>query len=240
LKDFTLVAGGTIILISKNSDLTFPINIQKEIDKIWYRLKVKNNTLFDAQSPIVLDIKKMQQQTLIKVSFVNYRAILADRENPKLGIAVHQIGVSGITILNDDKVVFAQRNHSTTEYPGMIELIPSGNIDKTDIKKDGHVDYISKLKKEFEEETGIPKSTILDTEPLCLVKDNKNQIYDVCCKIRLDKNEDEFIDLFSNRSEYKKPFLVRLDELGSFQKNKNKRIIPTSKAIITFLTNSFG
>ena len=231
MKDFSLVATGNIKLLVKESNIKFSDDVNNEIEKIWNKLSKQNNSLFDGISPIVLNIKNQINTTLVECTFINYKTIIADRLNPTLNININQIGVSGVLILNDDTLVFGQRSNSLTEYPSMLELIPSGNLDMKDTKN-GQIDYISKLKKEFEEETGISDNIINSIQPLCLVKDHINRTFDVCCKLHIDKNSSEFFNLFYSNDEYQKILLIPFDDLDSFLSKNDAKLVPTSKAIL--------
>ena len=57
-------------------------------------------------------------------------------------------------------MVFAKRAESITEYPGFLELVPSGSIDKECADTNGVVDYKFKLLSEFVEETGLSKEYV--------------------------------------------------------------------------------
>ncbi|MCV0393554.1 MAG: HAD family hydrolase [Nitrosopumilus sp.] len=237
-KQHSFIAKGDIVVNLKKHNLVFSKEIKGEIARIWKELKNKNNSLFDSKSPVVIDIKKNKTKTTINVFFTDYKTILADRKKPKLGIKVNQLGVSGVILLNDNKLVFAKRGKFSTEYPGMIELVPSGNIDISDIK-DNKIDYISKIKKEFEEEIGISNKQILEVKPLGIVKDNKNKIYDICCRLKIRINENEFLQKFQNSTEYTKPFLIDLKEINTFHNKNIEKIIPTSNAVIEYFCENF-
>lgn len=236
MNEYDIITTGNITLKVVDNTISFPIPIQKKIDEIWKKLKLKNQHLHNGSSPIVLNVKK--NNCIVEISYVDYKTIIADRELPELGINLNQIGVSGMIVFDDSKTVFAHRTNTSTEYPNFLELVPSGNLDNFDISLENKIDYAKKIKQEFEEETQISKKLIQNVKTLGLVKDNKNRIYDVCCILDVKTNEKELLSSFSKSLEYENPIIVNIENLESFMKKNLDTIVPTSKAFVSCYLNS--
>ncbi|MEM3008196.1 MAG: hypothetical protein QXW38_09665 [Candidatus Nitrosotenuis sp.] len=236
---FEIVERGNIIIKCVNS--SFIVDSKKDaIQKIWNEeCKNKNYKLFNGEALSIVDIHKEGRNIIVNTKFTEYKNILASRKNPQLGLNIKQLGVSGITIVDHQKkfILFSARSADTTEYPGYLELVPSGNIDKSVLLNDGTVDYISKIKEEFKEETGLSPTDIKDVKSFCLVYDKVNQVFDVGCLIYLDIEVKEIIKSFNKVSEYGIPELVPREALTDFMKQNQQKIVPTSLAILECFIN---
>jgi len=234
--DYQLVTGGDIVLHHQENSLKYSPQIEEKISQIWEsELKKKNPNIFNDKVLSFLKISEKNNQKIIEVTYVDYKSILADRKDSRLSLNVNQIGVSGITILKEKtQVLFSQRAPTITEYPGYLELVPSGNLDTSVLEDDGTINFKSKIISEFEEETGLSKESINNLKTLCLVKDNINRVYDVCCLLEIDTNEAQLESSFNKVSEYTKPIFVPVIELREFSNNNSDKLVPTSKAIIDY------
>ena len=128
-------------------------------------------------------------------------------------------------------MVFAKRADDITEYPGFLELVPSGSIDKECADAKGIVDYRSKLLSEFVEETGLSKEYVKKISGFAFVLDINHNVYDICCEILLKAEKELIIQKFSSK-EYNAPVFVALNDLNSFIRANVNSIIPTSMALI--------
>lgn len=128
-------------------------------------------------------------------------------------------------------MVFAKRADNITEYPGFLELVPSGSIDKECVGASGVVDYQSKLLAEFIEETGLSKEYVKEISGFAFVLDVGHNVYDICCKILLETSKEIVAQRFRSK-EYHAPVFVAMNDLGSFVKENVDSIVPTSMAII--------
>jgi len=236
MSDYQIVTGGDIVLHYQENSLKYSSQIEEKISQIWENeLKKKNPNIFNDKVLSFLKISEKNNQKIIDVTYVDYKTILADRKDSSLSLNVNQIGVSGITILKENnQVLFSQRAPTITEYLGYFELVPSGNLDTSVLENDGTINFKSKIISEFEEETGLSKKSINNLKTLCLVKDNINHVYDVCCLLEIDINEGQLESSFNKVSEYEKPIFVPVKELSEFSKKNSDKLVPTSKAIIDY------
>jgi len=234
--NYEIVVIGDVILKHKPNLTKLESETEKKISEIWEKEPKKNiRKLINNK---VLNFSKIFQnnnRTIVEGSYVDYRAIVADKRDSKLNLNIHPIGISGMTIIKENNnlnVLLAKRSSSVTDYPGFIELVPSGHIDESVLEADGKINYKLKLIEEFEEETGLNRSSINKISTLGFVLDKINQVYDVCCLLQLNTSSKSSISSFEKVSEYKLPQLVNVKDLKKFSKNNSDKIVPTSKAII--------
>jgi len=128
-------------------------------------------------------------------------------------------------------VVFAKRADNITEYPGFLELVPSGSIDKECADAKGVVDYRSKLLSEFGEETSLSKEYVKRISGFAFVLDINHNVYEICCEILLETEKELVAQKFSSK-EYNAPVFIATNNLDNFVKSNVASIVPTSMALI--------
>ncbi len=209
-----------------------------ELELIWKKVySKKNEKLFNNKTLIFHGFDKTDNELIVKGSFLDYKIAISSRIEPSLELDIKQIGVSGVIIFNDEKeyVLFSTRSTDTTEYPGFIELVPSGHLDESTIQLNGTIDYISKLTEEFYEETGLSVDVIKSVKCLGFVFDKISHVYDVCCIIEINSSIQEIEKSFEGISEYSEPKFISLESLSDFINVNYDRIVPTSLAILSIL-----
>lgn len=237
---FEIIVRGNVLIKCIDSKNKITTSQKDTIKKIWDKeCKIKNYKIFNDEVLSFVDIHKENHNVIVSAKFTEYKNVLASRKKPQLGLSIKQIGVSGIIIIECKKqfILFATRSTDTTEYPRYLELVPSGNIDKSVLRDNGTIDYISKIKEEFKEETGLSPKYIKQVKSFCFVYDKKNQVFDVVCLIALDIDPKRIIESFKKVSEYKNPQLVPLEDLYNFVRQNKQKIVPTSLAILECFIN---
>lgn len=240
-ENYEILATGEIILQHSSKPNNISHEQEIKIEKVWTnKQQQKENKLFNDKVLNFVRIYKNKHKTFVEGNFIDYKCIIADREDPTLKLELNQIGVSGVIVIsenNNNYVVFGIRENNITEYPGYFELVPSGNIDITTID-DGVIDFKSKLIEEFIEETGLTKENISNLNSLCFVKDCINCVYDVCCLIEIKSQKKDLFESFKKVSEYKKLEIISFSELSAFIRKNYKKIVPTSLAVLECLETS--
>ncbi len=236
-KNYEVIAIGHIKMKAIQDSRTEKILAQNHnvIEKTWQKiLQEKSGDLFNGAISNFIRLDKKGDALEIISHFVEYKQFLAQMKNPALELGIKPIGVSGITVLKDkgnEYVFFSERADNVTEYPGFLELVPSGSIDKEYIGADGIIDYRSQLLSEFTEETGLAKEHIKGISGFALVLDVNHNVYDICCEILLEAKK-ELIAQELSLKEYNTPVFVSMDDLDSFIKTNAASIVPTSMALI--------
>ncbi|EKD42472.1 MAG: NUDIX hydrolase, partial [uncultured bacterium] len=184
--------------------------------------------------PHFIRFNKQADKINIVAHFVEYKTFLAEQKQPDLKLGITPIGVSGIIVLKEatnQYVFFARRAPHVTEYPGFLELVPSGSLDEGCVDASGIVYYQSQLLREFVEETGLPQEYVKDISGFALVLDTNHHVYDICCEISLEAKKEFILKEFSS-DEYNDPAFVAMNDLDHFIKSNCDSIVPTSLALI--------
>ena len=134
--------------------------------------------------------------------------------------------------------LFAKRSKNSTEYPGYYELVPSGNLDNLSKQSNGILEYKSKLLVELEEEAGITASNVRDIFEICIINDKNNNVYDICCLIKLKISKTDLTRNIRKSIEYSNPKIVRIKDVPQFIKKNNKKIVPTTLGLLTYYLKS--
>lgn len=188
----------------------------------------RGRSLFNGE---MLEFMRLEGDRIV-ARFVEYRIYLASRAGA-LGTrqAVTPLGVSGVVCCGDH-VGFGRRAAHVTQYPGWLELIPSGSIDRDALRADGTIDHCGQLIRELSEETGLGESAIGEIVTLGLVFDAVDAVYDLCVSITLTENEPSRLGPMRSE-EYDDLFFVNRASLPALTRSWDGRIVPTSLAILT-------
>lgn len=190
------------------------------------RLK-RGRSLFNGE---MLEFMRLEGDRIV-ARFVEYRVYLASRAGT---LATRQVvtplGVSGV-VRCGDHVGFGRRSTHVTQYPGWLELFPSGGIDRDSVRPDGTIDYRGQVIRELSEETGLRESAIGEIETLGLVFDAVGGVYDLCVSIILKENEPSRLGQLRSE-EYDDLFFAHRASLPDLTHRWGGRIVPTSQTIL--------
>ena len=240
-RDYEILAKGNILLKNNFSSIKISEKKTQTINDIWNEEFEKNRSIFNDQVLCFTNFFKKANDVHVNVFFTDYRNVIAERKLPTLQLNIRQVGVSGLTIVHENKqkyVIFALRSKNNMEYPEYLELVPSGNIDKSVLQNEDSVNYIQKLKEEFVEETGTFTGNIKKVYSFCLVYDKIHQVFDVGCIIELEYTLTDLINNFQKVNEYSNPMFVKEIELNEFINNNKEKIVPTSLALLECYLNN--
>ena len=234
--DYQIIAVGNIELKVKK-DFTSDLLIEKkdDVERIWQAEVDKNDKLFNGLFLNYHSIEKSEDAVEAFGHFVEYKNFIAQRLESGLDLNIKPIGVSGLSVFEDageEYVLLAKRSKDVTQYPGCLELVPSGTIDGQFMKENGVVDYQAQLENEFYEETGLPKGSVIDVKGFALILDTQDSVYDVCCKVTFKADSKNIIDGMKLSGEYNEPQCVALNDLSDFVRENKDGIIPCSRAVI--------
>ncbi|MFA6449532.1 MAG: hypothetical protein WCX65_08695 [bacterium] len=175
------------------------------------------------------------KKTAVRCIRAQYMYYFAQNREPAFNFHLRPVGVSGIIEIqtpDGPAIVVAKRGKTVTQYPGLLEFIPSGGIDGDALLEGGRVDFMSQFLREFAEETGADPASATSIEPFAFIHDIQSDVYDVCALIRADCAPDTIKLGVSKSGEYSDVVFVPSADIESFIE-KNKHIfVPTSPAII--------
>lgn len=167
---------------------------------------------------------------------VPYKDFLAEHTDQSIHLGIRPVGVSGLLLVQDAQnvryVVFARRKTTVTQWPGRLELVPSGSIDAEQPKTDGIVSYEMQIVGELMEEAGVSPTDVMSVKGFALVYDPHDRVYDICCRIELSLRKEALGKSFRDSAEYEQPVFVPYRELEQFAVSHEEEIVPTSLALL--------
>jgi hypothetical protein len=229
------MGGFEILPVSENLHVIAqdPIPFSKEqearIEAIWQdELKRRQGLLFNGTLLEFVEI----QGPRITGRFVQYKEYVASRKDPAgVGREIRPLSVSGLTWFKDC-VGFGTRANHVRNYPGWLELIPSGGIDKSCVGHDGQIDYHAQLLTELAEETGVGREHVVSMRPFGLILDKAERTYDICLELVTDLSDVCRASVCSTLSEYSQFTLLSRQQLGQYVRDYINQLVPTSVAIL--------
>lgn len=212
---------------------------EREVERIWTdAVRESGGRLFNGTLPDLVSIERRASLTVLTGRFVEYRYYYAQWRRPGLDLGIRPIGVSGVTTFDEhsgEQVVFARRARHTTQYAGMLEVVPSGTIDRSAARSDGTIDFRAKLLEEFTEETGVDAGVVASTEVLGVVMDRRDRSHDVCCLLRARVERATLLEAMARSDEYDEPVIVPRADLAAFVKARADGLVPMSLGICELL-----
>ena len=98
---YEVIQKGNIVL--RNNPFSLDLSKQQQIiDKTWADELKKNPSIFNGKVLSFIDLKKKNNDVIVDVYFTEYKNILTSRKMPELQLNIKQVGVSAITIINDN------------------------------------------------------------------------------------------------------------------------------------------
>ncbi len=146
-------------------------------------------------------------------SIVQYRHYTAPRGGVALPAPTRPGGVSGRRGTRDGLVLLGRRADTVTQYPGWLELVPSGGVDSHALGADGAVDLAGCLLAELQEETGTPPAEVRELRPLGLVHDLTDDVYDAIFALHVSTGGSALREAMAGRWEYERVYLLEADGL---------------------------
>ena len=209
---------------------------EEEVDYQWNRaVKKSDGHLFNGAYFNLLHWQTKRDRVDIVGHFDEYRNFYVHRLLPRLGLGVRAVGVSAITIFDDggeDYALAARRAPKMTQYPGLMELVPSGTIDRECADEEGIVRAEAKAIEELHEEAGIPFSRIEQAQAFAFTYDRLDDNYDVCCILRIDARAQELRHGIKHCAEYDDPQIIRVADLKDWAEDQGDQLMPVSWAVI--------
>ena len=215
------------------------VRMEERARAIWETAVRKNPGAYINGSMLAFhSVSVDQAKTVVRCIRTQYMYYFAQHRDPELDFGLRPVAVSGIVEIPSEygpAFVIAKRGKTVTQYPGYLEFIPSGGIDGGSLADSGRADFISQLRKEFTEETGVSPDAIAAIEPFAFIHDTSGGVYDICALIRADCTGGDIKNGISKSGEYSDVAIVPRSEIESFAKKHKREFIPTSLAIIQAL-----
>jgi HAD superfamily hydrolase (TIGR01509 family) len=206
---------------------------EDRVDAIWRSARERGGTdLFDGS----LLSYHGYRDGVLRCRVEAYRRYVAVRTDPSLRreMDVRPVGVSGACRVGGS-MLFGERSARVIQYPGCLELVPSGGLDAAAYRPDGTVDFEGQLCQELQEEAGLGPGWVAAVRPFALHLDIREQSYDVCCEVLLS-GPMAGGEVSRNRSgEYARLGLVPEEQIPRYVRENCSRLVPCSLAMIEAL-----
>jgi hypothetical protein len=200
---------------------TSPAKLSAEESVAWDKARSERRGLFDS---LMLEVERLECGELW-VRPASYRAFIAARQVGKR--RMRALAVSGF-MTDGMRLVTGRRPRHVTQYPGRVEAVPSGSIDR--IEPDGTIDSRKALLAELEEEAGLIETEDAVDAPL-LILDRMENIVDVCHPIRPQRGLDDAVRKARAVGYYGE---VACRDLAALSDAVDE-LVPTTLAIVHFL-----
>jgi len=230
--EVTSVTASLRVVVDDRWITTPPPEVQAQVDRIWHEEKVRwGDRIFDDK---IFSVRSWSDSEIFG-NFVDYRLFFAQHKCPELFAAlnIRPLAVSGV-VQTDDGIVFGQRNESTTQDPGLWELVPSGGIGEETRRSGGAIVYEDQLLAEIQEELGISTVAVSKPWPFILVHDTVSHAIDIGLFLRAAVGGTEVRRAFqaTGSHEYDRLHLVEAAELDGFLADVGPRIVPVSLSLL--------
>ncbi len=187
-----------------------PASMRRAVDALWARECAARPELRDGSVLGHARTLRVGRTLRIEARAWPYRVVLAALRDPALGIAPAPLGVSGAVRDVRGRLLVGRRG-AVTEYPGWLELVPSGGLPAPE--RPGPDAPLEQLLAELAGETRIPREAVNSVVPLGLVRDELSQVLDVGAAISLHSDGDGLGDALARGDEYTETFWLGPDEL---------------------------
>ncbi len=216
-------AGPRLVIVENGRDPARDAAALARAEEVWERARAERPSLVDGR--ILAFVAR--EGDVVRGRFERYRHYLAQRRDPRTcSFGILPLATSGV-LLADDAVAIGRRARDVTQYPGWLELAPSGGIDDARRRPDGTIDYVGQLLVELEEETGVSRDRVRRVEPFGLVE--TPDVIDIACVIELGSREP-----LSSR-EYDRLDWVALADLPAFLAAHAPGVVPSSRTLLEAL-----
>lgn len=232
---YDILATGAVSLRWIAGTLPVTPEQEEEVDYIWERaVDASGGHLFNGAFLHMLSSRKTARGFTAKCLYAEYKYFYVHRLRPDLGLNVRAIGVSGLTRIGRPGAAHflaAVRGPKMTQYPGDLEFVPSGTIDRGCAEENGVVRYEAKILEELREETALPFRAIANVQGFAFTYDRADDTYDVCCLIDVDGDPEAIRAALVHTDEYTDPVLVAESDLAPWVAAQGDRLMPVSQGI---------
>lgn len=200
--------------------------------EIWIReQKKKSKNLFNGKILSALAISENE----IKASIIDYKYYLAKTTKPRQfkSLNIIPIAVSGI-IDSKDGFVFGKRSSLVTQNNHHWELVPSGSLDCTNLKKGTFIDFKKQIFIELKEEIGLAKNSITNSQTFCSIYDDQSSVLDIGIKLwcNLDSKSIHNSFLKIKTFEYDELKIIHRNQITDFLNSSSHKFVEVSRCLL--------
>jgi HAD superfamily hydrolase (TIGR01509 family) len=207
--------------------------VERRIEAVWQSSRDRGGTdLFDGS----LLAYHGYRGGILRCRVEAYKRYVAARADPSLRreLDIRPVGVSGACRVGGS-MLFGERSARVLQYPGRLELVPSGGLDAAAHRSDGTVDFEGQILRELREEAGLEPSRVAVVRPFALYLDIGEQSYDICCEVLLRDPEAGKEVSVERSGEYTRLRFVPEERIPSYVRENDSRLVPCSLAMVEAL-----
>ncbi len=233
-----IVSDNIVLQIDTNKNIQERLRErERAIETIWQRALQSKKELYNAPLCCLSQVEHTEMGVMLHVFFAEYKHYVAQVNG--LALDLTPVGVSGVVIADsgsDPCYILAKRSMQVFHYPGALEFVPSGGIDESARITHGEVDPLPVLRKEFEEEVGLPWSTEDDVQLFAMVHDHQQGLIDLCYAIKTNYSATAVVSALSERQEYEYAIPLRAPELEQIVLAEDENaVVPTTRALAALM-----
>lgn len=153
-----------------------PAGLEADIDALWQAAQERTQgALFNGR---VFSVDALTPR-LLSGHLTEFRRVVAQMDRPELHgvLQVRPLAVCGVVRCRDG-VVLGRRPAAAVYQAGMWQLPPAGSVDAAAVQADGWIDLHGQLFRELQEELGLPRDSIEELRPLCMVEHPRSHVLD--------------------------------------------------------------
>lgn len=176
MSDAELLWRGEVELVVEEGPVPIPAELEERIEVIWTAELARRPSVVDGT---VLTVERVVSGRVV-AKRCPYKVFVARERDPDIrrSLRIRALGVSGVVVTEDGRVVVGRRAETVTEYPGAWELVPSGGIAES-------ATPLAALLAELQEEVGIGDDEVADVEAIGLIHDHAQDGFDICFLLRV-------------------------------------------------------
>lgn len=235
-----LARGRAIVRLTEDPGLSLRLaERETAVAALWKEARKRQPALFDAPLPHYLGLTDAASGTELRATAIQFRQLYAARLHPEWELGLMPIGVSGITICQDKKIVLAKRSLLVSQYQGYWELAPSGHLCPTE-KPSTILDHETAILEELEQELGLTKNLVQECTTVGILRDNTAPGVDVCCRIRVAataRDIERTMRAAPAPREYTALSFLTIAEFQTFVA-ATSRLVPTSRELLWMVASA--
>lgn len=151
--------------------------LETEIDALWEAAQTRTGGMLFNGGVFSVDAIT---PNLLSGHLTEFRRIVAQMKQPDLHdvLRVRPLAVCGVVCCRGG-VVLGRRPAAAVYQPSMWQLPPAGSVDAGAMLPDGWLDLHGQLFRELHEELGLPRGSITEFRPLCMVEHPGSHVLDL-------------------------------------------------------------
>jgi len=221
-----VVRRGALELFVSGPPMQAPAELEGRIQELWEAEKAVRPSIVNG-SIVCFGARTGGR---VDARLAEYRLFIArERDSSiRLRLGLQAIGVTGVVVDSAGKILVGHRGADVTEYPGALELVPSGSLASDSVGENGRVDTLGALLSELEEETGIERASVASVVPLGMLRDTDQDGFDICYELHLAAGAT--LSAFA-AGEYRDLALLDGSEVAALIAD-GRPAVPTSRALL--------